>query len=64
MTRELLDAIMAININRCCGTTYDQGVAECVRQEIVKALAADYNIQYNFQPKGVTIFPVDTGNLS
>ena len=64
MTQEILDAIMAININRCCGTTYDQGVAECVRQEIVKALAADYNINYIIQPKGVTTFPVDKGRLA
>ena len=61
MTRELLDAIMAININRCCHTTYDQGVAECVRQEIVKALAQDHNIEYIMQPKSVTIFPVKGG---
>jgi len=58
MTRELLDAIMAININRCCYTTYDAGVAECVRQEIVKALARDHGIEYAIQPKNVQEFPV------
>jgi hypothetical protein len=61
MTRELLDAIMAININRCCLTTYDAGVAECVRQEIVKALAQDHGIEYAIQPKSVQMFPVKGG---
>jgi hypothetical protein len=61
MTRELLDAIMAININRCCYTTYDASVAECVRQEIVKALAQDHNIDYIIHPNSVTLFPVKGG---
>jgi hypothetical protein len=56
--KDVLDQIVALNINRCASTTYDLSVQECARQEIVKGLAQHYGIQYNIQPKGTQLFPV------
>lgn len=56
--KDVLDQIVALNINRCASTTYDLGVQECARQEIVRALAQHYGIQYNIQPKDTPLFPV------
>jgi hypothetical protein len=56
--REVLDVIVAMNINRCSHTTFDLGIQECVRQEVVKGLAEHYGIQYNIEPKNTTSFPV------
>jgi len=56
--RDVLDEIMALNINRCAATTYDLGVQECARQEIVRLLAEHYSITYNILPKDTKIFPV------
>jgi hypothetical protein len=49
---------MQLNINRCAATTYDLGVQECARQEIVKGLALHYGVTYNIVPNGVQPFPV------
>ena len=56
--KDVLDQIVALNINRCASTTYDLGVQECARQEIVKGLAQHYNIVYHIVPASVTTFPV------
>ena len=56
--KEVLDLISNLNINRCASTTYDLGVQECARQEIVKGLAQHYNIVYHIAPASVTTFPV------
>jgi len=55
---DILDQIMQLNINKCAATTYDLGVQECARQEIVKGLALHYGVTYNGKPKGVQLFPV------
>jgi predicted transposase YbfD/YdcC len=55
---DILDQIMAMNINRCAITTYDLGVQECARQEIVRALAQQHGIAYNIRPRDTKIFPV------
>ena len=56
--KEVLDLIVQLNINRCASTTYDLGVQECARQEIVKGLAQHYNIVYHIAPASVTTFRV------
>ena len=56
--KDVLDQIVAMNINRCALTTYDLGIQECARQEIVRLLAQHYGIQYNIQPKNAQTFPV------
>jgi hypothetical protein len=56
--KTILDQIAEMNINKCASTTYDLSVQECTRYEIVKGLASLYDVKYNFQPKGVKIFPV------
>ena len=65
MTIEVTDEIQAVlghieqlNINRCAATTYDLGVAECVRQEIIQGLARHYGIAYHATSKNITTFPV------
>jgi len=55
---QILDQIMEININRCSATTYDLGVQECARREIVKALALHHGVVYHIVPANVTTFPV------
>jgi pimeloyl-CoA synthetase len=56
--KHILDEIMTLDINRCALTTYDLGVQECARQEIVRLLAQQHGIQYNILPKNAQIFPV------
>jgi hypothetical protein len=56
--KEILDLITNMNINRCAYTTYDLGVQECSRQEIIKGLALHYGITYQIAPANVTTFPV------
>ena len=54
----VLDTIATININSCCSTTFDQGIAECTKQKIIQGLASHYGITYNAIPKGTVLFPV------
>lgn len=56
--KEVLDLIVNMNINRCAYTTYDLGVQECSRQEIIRGLAEHYGITYHITPANVTTFPV------
>lgn len=60
---EVLDTIAGININHCCCTTFDQGIAECAKQKIIQGVASHYGITYNAIPKGTVMFPV-TVNLN
>jgi hypothetical protein len=55
---EVLDTIVGININHCCHTTYDQGIAECAKQKIIQGVASYYGITYNTTPKSTVLFPV------
>lgn len=54
----VLDTIAAININHCCSTTFDQGIAECAKQKIIQGVASHYGITYDAVPKGTVLFPV------
>jgi hypothetical protein len=47
MIQQLLDDIMDLNINGAVYTTYDRGVADSVRMEIVRKLAAKHGIEYH-----------------
>jgi len=58
--KEVLDKISELNINRCCYTTYDQGVGECVRREIIAKLAEAHGITYRYTPPRIQDFPVST----
>ena len=55
---EILDLIASININRCAATTYDLGVQECARHEIIQGIARHYDVVYHKMPQGVKTFPV------
>ena len=55
--KEVLDLIVQMNINRCAATTFDLGIQECARQEIVQGLARHYDIQYHITRPTVQIFP-------
>jgi hypothetical protein len=59
--REILDAIVNMNINRCSATTHDLSIQECARFEIIKGLAEQYNINYNINSKSQLNFPVAKG---
>jgi len=54
---DILAMINDHNVNRCVSTTYDAGVAECTRYEIIKALADAYGVSYTFKPS-TSSFPV------
>ena len=56
----ILDQIAEFNINKCCYTTYDQGVGECVRREIIAKLAEAHGIKYHYVTPTVKDFPVKT----
>ena len=60
LLRDVLDTLAIANANRCAGTTYDQGVLECTREELIKALMQAYDIKYTFHPRSVQLFPVRT----
>jgi cyclic lactone autoinducer peptide len=60
----VLDTIAIININSCCSTTFDQGIAECAKQKIIQELAKQHGIVYNTIPKSTVIFPVTTHEKS
>jgi len=58
--KEILDQIMQLNINRAVYTTYDKGVADSVRVEIVEKLAALHNCEYHPHARNTQTFPVST----
>ena len=55
---EVLDLVARMNINRCSYTTFDLGIQECVRQEILRGLAEHYGVVYHYEAKNTTGFPV------
>jgi hypothetical protein len=58
LLKNILDTIVELNINRCSYTTYDQSVQECARQEIIKGLAAHYDLKYTIPNPNIKTFPV------
>ena len=56
----VLDTLAELNINSCVLTTYDLGVAECVRDQLIKGLAQAWGVDYQHWPKGQRLFPVQT----
>lgn len=60
LVKDTLDLIHSANINRCALTTYDQGVMECARAELMRAVQTAYGVDYTPTPNTVQIFPVKT----
>ena len=58
---EILDHIHNITPRRGVYTTYDQGLAEAVKQEIIDSIKTQYDVEYTVLPKGIRIFPVKGG---
>jgi DNA-binding PadR family transcriptional regulator len=58
---EILDHIHNTAPRKGVYTTYDQGLAECVKQEIIDSIKTHYDVEYVVLPKGVRIFPVKGG---
>ena len=56
--KDVLETIVNMNINRCSYTTWDKGIQECARQEIVKGLAQYYNVDFNIAFSQEQLFPV------
>jgi hypothetical protein len=46
LIKDLLQEVDDANVNHCCGTTYDLGVAQCAREKILKHLCTEYEITY------------------
>jgi hypothetical protein len=55
--QSILTEIENINVNQCVITTYDQGVAECVRLQILNQLATAHGVRYVAQVKTPKGFP-------
>jgi predicted transposase YbfD/YdcC len=55
---QILDLIAQLNINRCAATTYDLGVQECARHEIIQGIARHYDVVWHKVPHDEKIFPV------
>jgi hypothetical protein len=55
---DVLDTVAHANINRCAYTTYDSGITECARIEIIKAINEAYGTSYNLQVAPDMMFPV------
>jgi hypothetical protein len=60
LLRDVLDTLAIVNPKKCTSTTYDQGVAECTRGELIRALIKAYDINYTYYPTTEKIFPVGT----
>ena len=58
---EILDRIHNTTPRRGVYTTYDQGLAEAVKQEIIDSIKTHYDVEYTVLPKGVSVFPVKGG---
>ena len=56
--RAVLDLIAQMNINRCAATTFDLGIQECARQEIMQGIAQHYGVVYHASPPRAQAFPV------
>ena len=64
LLRDVLDTLSISNANRCAGTTYDQSVLECTREELINSVIRAYDIKYTYRPRSVQPFPVKTPNKS
>ena len=60
LLRDIIDTLSIVNANRCSSTTYDQGVVECARGELIRAVITAYNIDYTYYPTSERLFPVKT----
>jgi hypothetical protein len=60
LVKDTLELMHSANINRCALTTYDQGVMECGRAELIQAVKTAYGVDHVPTPKNVQIFPVKT----
>jgi hypothetical protein len=46
LIKDVLQEVDDANTNHCCGTTYDLGLAQAVKQKILKHLCTEYEITY------------------
>jgi hypothetical protein len=44
--KDVIKQIQEANVNYCCGTTYDKGVADCSKEKITNYIKEYYNIKY------------------
>ena len=58
LIREVIDCLAITNVNNCAYTTYDQGVAECTRGELIRRVAENFGVDYTYHPTSSKIFPV------
>ena len=58
LLRDVLDTLSTTNANRCVYTTHDQGILECARSELIKAVKAAYDVTYTYYPQTDRVFPV------
>ena len=56
----LLDQLAQINIDCCCITTYDLGVANSVKRHLINTLAQAHGIEYQLEPRH-TVDPPEKG---
>jgi hypothetical protein len=54
----VLHLIAQMNINRSAATTFDLGIQECARQEIIQGIAQHYGIVYHAAAQRAQAFPV------
>jgi hypothetical protein len=54
----ILEHINNANLTRGVYTTYDQGLAESIRQDIINSIKQHYNVEYTIHVKGMQTFPV------
>ena len=58
--KDVIDTLAITNANRCAYTTHDQGILECTRTELIRAVIAAYDIKYQYYPTSDPLFPVRT----
>ena len=58
LVRDVLTTIVELNLTQGVYTTYDSGVSESSRQEIVRAVKDRYGVIYNTMPASAKLFPV------
>jgi len=46
LIKELIREVDDTNTNHCCGTTYDLGLADCVKGKILSHLKSEYEVTY------------------
>jgi len=58
IVKDVLQVIDLANTNQCAYTTYDAGVQECTRTELIRIVKDTYSVDYTQQPRDNAIFPV------